>query len=97
MRGKKRVGGALKHQGGKRKLYQSTVVPTLLYGIEVWVLNGAALKRRLEAVEMSCLREMCGVIMQRILNLEIRCQITKSIIQRVDGAVFKVNGATEDD
>lgn len=43
-------------------------------------------RRRLEAVEMSCLRAMCGVtIMQRICSLEIRrCGFTYSIIQTAE-------------
>nr|XP_053632275.1 uncharacterized protein LOC128688421 isoform X2 [Cherax quadricarinatus] len=56
----------------KRGMYESTVIPMLLYGYEAWVVN-VATRRRLEAVEMSCLRAVCGVnIMQRIHSLEIR-------------------------
>lgn len=55
----------------KRRMSQSIVEPTPLYGCEAWVLY-VVVRRRLEAVMLS-LRAMCGVnIIQRIQSLEIR-------------------------
>ncbi len=44
----------------KRRLYEGVVVPTVLYGAETWNM-GAAERRRLNVMEMRCLRSMCGV------------------------------------
>lgn len=69
-------------------IYQSIVVPTLLYGCEAWVLN-VAMRRTLETAKVSCLRVMCGGDMQKIQSLEIRwCRVTKSIIQRITKLLF---------
>ena len=58
--------------GTKRGLYESIIVPTALYGAETWGLR-ADDKRRLDVLEMKCLRSMCGVtIWDRITNEEIR-------------------------
>ncbi|TOF78419.1 hypothetical protein CGJ15_26585, partial [Vibrio parahaemolyticus] len=60
-------------------------------------MNVAA-RRRLEAVEMSCLRAMCGVnIMQRIRSLEVRrrCGITKTVVQRAEEGLLRWFGHVE--
>ena len=44
----------------KRMLYEGIVVPTALYGAETWNM-GAAERRRLNVMEMRCLRSKCGV------------------------------------
>ncbi len=36
----------------KRRLYEGVVIPTALYGLE---------RRRLNVMEMRCLRSICGV------------------------------------
>ncbi len=43
----------------KRRLYEGVVVLTELYGAETW--NVGAAERRLNVMEMRCLRSMCGV------------------------------------
>ncbi|XP_069947548.1 RNA-directed DNA polymerase from mobile element jockey isoform X1 [Cherax quadricarinatus] len=101
----KRVSGALRSLWrqrtlfleAKRGMYESIVLPTLLYGCEAWVVNVAA-RRRLEAVEMSCLRAMCGVnIMQRIRSLEVRrrCGIAKTVVQRAEEGLLMWFGHVE--
>ncbi len=55
----------------KRRLYKG-VVPTALYGAETWNM-GAAGRKRLNVMEMRCLRNMCGVTrMDRVRNEEVR-------------------------
>uniref|UniRef100_A0A8C8DHP6 ribonuclease H n=1 Tax=Oryzias sinensis TaxID=183150 RepID=A0A8C8DHP6_9TELE len=56
----------------KRRLYEGVVVPAALYGAETWSLKVAE-KRKLNVVEMRCLRSMCGVTrMDRVRNEVIR-------------------------
>ena len=58
--------------GVKRMMYERIVVPTMVYGAETWCLN-AREKRRLNVLEIKCLRKMCGVtVMGRIRNDVIR-------------------------
>ena len=55
----------------KSMIYERTVVPTVLYWTETWGLN-AREKRRLNVMEMKCLRSICGVtVRDRIRNEEI--------------------------
>ena len=83
---KSRVNEVAKVQGGlkeifkckslrmdaKKKLYESIAVSTALYGAETWN-TGARDRRKLNVVEMRCLRSMCGVTRRdRIRNEEIR-------------------------
>ena len=44
----------------KIMMYERTVVPIVVYWVETWRLN-AREKRRLNVMEMKCLRRMCGV------------------------------------
>ena len=56
----------------KRRLYEGVVVPTALYGAETWNMS-AVERKRLNVMEMRCLRSMCGVTrMDRIRNEEVR-------------------------
>ena len=81
-----RVGEAGKAMGGmkkiwktrelgmevKRGLYESVIVPTALYAAETWGMKTAD-KKRLDVMEMRCLRSMCGVTRwDRLRNEEIR-------------------------
>ena len=53
-------------------LYEGIVESTLLYGSEVWGLNVHE-RKRIEAVEMNCLRNICGLRkIDRVRNEEIR-------------------------
>ena len=56
----------------KRGLYESVIVPTALYAAETWGMKSAD-KKRLDVMEMRCLRSMCGVTRwDRLRNEEIR-------------------------
>merc|ERR1712212_1048965 len=56
----------------KKSLYESIVVPTVMYGGESWGLVGKE-RRRLNVMEMNCLRNMCGVTRRdRVRNEEVR-------------------------
>ena len=58
--------------GAKKRLYEGVVVPTTLYGAETWNM-GVAERKRLNVMEMRCLRSMCGVTrMDRVRNEEVR-------------------------
>ena len=53
-------------------MYEGIVEPSLLYGCEAWVMNVHE-RKRVEAVEMNCLRSICGLRRtDRISNVEIR-------------------------
>ena len=43
----------------KKKLYKGISVPTALYGAKTWSM--AIAKKIFNAMEMKCLRSMCGV------------------------------------
>ena len=45
----------------KRKLYERVVVLTVMYGLEAWGLRGVEQRRKLDLMEMRCLRSICGV------------------------------------
>ena len=52
--------------------YKSVVVPTALYAADTWGMK-ADDKKRLDVMEMRCLRSMCGVTRwDRLRNEEIR-------------------------
>ncbi len=56
----------------KRGLYEGIVVPMALYGDETWNM-GAAERKRLNVMEMRCLRSMCRVTrMDQMRNEEVR-------------------------
>ena len=44
----------------KRRMYESIVVPTVLYGSETWTWS-RRVNKKVNVMEMSCLRKMCGV------------------------------------
>ena len=43
----------------RRRLYEGVAVPAALYGAETWSM-AVAEKKRLNVMEMMCLRSMCG-------------------------------------
>ncbi len=56
----------------KTRLYEGVVVPMALYGAEPWNM-GEAERKRLNVMEMRCLRSMCGVTrMDLVRNEEVR-------------------------
>ena len=52
-------------------MYEGIIKPSLLYGCEVWTLKVRE-RKRMEAVEMNCLRNICGLKrIDRVPNVEI--------------------------
>ena len=59
----------------KKRLYESVIVPTVLYGAETWCLRETE-RKKLNVFEMKCLRGMTGLYLRdRIRNEEIRRRI----------------------
>ena len=53
-------------------MYEGIIEPSLLYGCEVWTLKVGE-RKRMEAVEMNCFRNICGLRrIDRVPNVEIR-------------------------
>ena len=51
-----------------RRLYEGVTVPTALYRAETWNM-GVAEKKKLNVMEMRCLKSMCGVMcMDQVRN-----------------------------
>merc|ERR1712002_564159 len=91
--------GALKDVWKKRHIirqakvgmYEGIIEPSLLYGRETWVLKVQD-SRRMEAVEMNCLRNICGRRrIDRVPNLEIRgmCNKNVGVSERMDQGVLR--------
>ena len=56
----------------KRELYEGVVIPTVVYGSETWS-SSAEERRKIEAHEIKCLRNICGVRrVDRVRNTIIR-------------------------
>jgi len=100
-----RIGEARKASGALQKLwknrrmsneakvgmYEGIVEPSLLYGCEAWVMNVHE-RRKVEAVEMRCLRSICGVRrIDRISNVDIRRRWGKNVGvgERMDQGVLR--------
>ena len=55
----------------KKGLYEGAIVPTALYGAEAWGMRSAE-RRKVNVVEMKCLRSLVGVSrMDRVRNEEV--------------------------
>ena len=53
-------------------MQEGIIEPSLLYGCEVWTLKVQE-RKRMEAVEMNCLRNICSLRRNdRVPNVEIR-------------------------
>ena len=81
----------------KRRLYEGIVVPTALYGAETWNMR-AAERRRLNVMEMRCLRSMCGVTrMDRVRNEEVRRRtgVVRELADRAEQGVLRWFGHME--
>ena len=97
--------GALKDVWKKRHIsreakvgmYEGIIEPSLQHGCETWVLNVRD-RKRMEAVEMNCLRNICGLRrIDRVPNVEIRrmCGKNVSVSQRMDQGVLRWFGHVE--
>ena len=81
----------------KRRLYEGIAVPTALYGAETWNM-GARDRRRLNVMEMRCLRSMCGVTRRnRVRNEEVRRRtgVMRELSGRADQSVLRWFGHIE--
>src|SRR5256885_8705101 len=81
----------------KTSLYESIVVPTVVYGCEGWYLKENE-KRMIEVFEMKCLRAICGVRrIDKVRREELRrmSKCSCSIQERVDEGVLKWFGHVE--
>ena len=100
-----RIGKAKKVSGGLQKLwkrrcvtreakvgiYEGIAMPSLLHGYEVWGFNVHE-RKCIEAVEMNCLRNVCGVRrIDRVRNEEIkrRCRKKARVSERMDQSVLR--------
>ena len=97
--------GALKDLWKKRHIsreakvgmYEGIIEPSLLYGCEAWTLKLHE-RKRIEAVEMNCLRNICGLRrIDRVPNVEIRrrCGKNVSVGQRMDQGLLRWFGHVE--
>ena len=65
-------------------MYGGIIEPSFLYGCEVWSLK-VCQRKRMEAVEMNCLRNICGLRrIDGVPNVEVRrCGKNVSVSQRI--------------
>src|SRR5215469_3803465 len=80
--------------GMKKRIFESIVVPKVMYGSESWFLN-AKERSDLEVFEMKGLRNMCGItIRDRIRNERIRerCGWERGLVCRYEQSVLKWYG-----
>ena len=80
--------------GLMRRVFESVVIPKVMYGCETWVLS-ANYVHRLGVFEMKGLRSMCGVsVRDRVRNARIRewCGWDKSIISRYEQGILRWYG-----
>ena len=81
----------------KKNMYESIVVPTVMYGSETWSM-GVKERKRLDVMEMKCLRSMCGIsIRDRVRNEVIRkkVRVNEKLSERIDKRVLTWFGHVE--
>ena len=81
----------------KKCLYEEVIVPTTLYGAEAWGMRSTE-RRKLNVLEMKCLRSMVGVSrMDRVRNEEVcsRDGIRKELVSIADQRVLRWFGHVE--
>ena len=60
----------------KKCLYEGVIAPMALHGAEAWGMRSAE-RRKLNVLEMKCLRSLVGVSrMGRVRNEEVRRELT---------------------
>ena len=75
----------------KKCLYEGVIVPTVLYGAEVWGMRSAE-RRKANVLEIKCLRSLVGVsLMNRVRNEEVhrRAGIKMELASRADQRVLR--------
>ena len=81
----------------KRVLYEKVIVPTVMYGSELWGMKVSE-RQRLNVFEMRCLRSMAGVSrMDRVRNEVVRqrTDVNGTLANRVDRSVLRWFGHME--
>ena len=81
----------------KKCLYERVIVPTALYGAEAWGMRSAE-KRKVNALEMKCLRSLVGVSrMDKVRNDEVRrrAAMERKLARKADQRVFRWFGHVE--
>ena len=81
----------------KKCLYEGVIVPTALYGAEAWGMRSAE-RRKVNVLEMKCLRCLAGVSrMDRVRNEEVRriAGIERKLASRADQRVLRWFGHVE--
>ena len=81
----------------KKCLYEGLIVPTALYGAEVWGVRSAE-RRKANVLEMKCLKSLVGVSrMDRLRNEEVRRRagIERELASRGDQRVLRLFGHVE--
>ena len=54
----------------RKGLYESNVVPTVLYGQDLWGLKDDG-RTKINVMKMNCLRNMCGVTRRDFVSNEV--------------------------
>ena len=75
----------------KKNMYESIVIPIVTYGAETWSMSVNE-RKRLDVMEMKCLRSMCGVsILDRVRNEEVRekVQLNEKLSERIDKRILR--------
>ena len=77
-------------------MHEGIIDPSLLCGCEVWTLKVCE-RKRMEAVEMNCLRNICGLRkIDMFPNVENRrCGKNVNVSQRIDQGVLRLFGRVE--
>ena len=81
----------------EKVLYEEVVVPTVSYGSETWGLREAE-RRKLDVLEMGCLRSMCRLSLRdRVRNEEVRRRtgVGRKLSSKVDQNVLRWFGHME--
>ena len=81
----------------KKCLYEGVIAPTALYGSEAWGMRSAE-RRKVNVLEMKCLRSLVGVSrMDIVRNEEVRWRagIERVLVSRADKRVLRWFGHVE--
>ena len=81
----------------KKVLYEKVVVPTVMYGSELWGMEVTE-RQKLNVFEMKCLRNMTGVSrLDRVKNEVVRAKtgVRRELAARVDMNVLRWFGHVE--
>merc|ERR1712002_28541 len=70
-------------------MYKGIVEPSLLYTCETWVTNVPE-RKKVEAVEMSCLQSICGARrIDRVQNVDVRCGKNVGVGERMNQGILR--------